>query len=82
MSPQLEAILKQVQKLSRSEQLELIRQLTQVSTQPEAEAKPKRKITDFYGIAPNLLSGMDAQAQVNQLRSEWDEPETLLRQQS
>ncbi len=82
MSPQLEAILKQAQGLSREEQLELIRQLTeQVSTQPETGAKPKRKVTEFYGIAPNLLSGIDAQVWVEQLRSEWDEREALFRQQ-
>jgi hypothetical protein len=81
MSSQLEAVLKQAQRLSLEEQLELIRQLTQVSTQPQAEAKPKRKVTDFYGIAPNLLSGIDAQVWVSQLRDEWDEREALLRQQ-
>jgi hypothetical protein len=74
MSPQLETILKQVQMLSRSEQIELIRQLTlQLSTPLEVKgAKAKRKVTDFYGVAPNLLSGMDAQVWVNQLRSEWE----------
>jgi hypothetical protein len=82
MTPRLEAILDQVQMLSRSEQLELIRQLTlQVSTPLEVEgAKAKRKVTDFYGVAPNLLSGMDAQVWVNELRSEWDEREASLRQ--
>ncbi|WP_017655151.1 hypothetical protein [Fortiea contorta] len=78
MSSQLEAILKQAQGLSTEEQLELIRQLTeQVSTQSETQAKPKRQVTDFYGIAPNLLSGMDAQEWVEQLRSEWDERESM-----
>ncbi|MEA5570524.1 hypothetical protein [Calothrix sp. UHCC 0171] len=81
MSSQLEAILKQAQGLSQEEKLELIRQLIQISTQPQTGAKPKRKVTDFYGIAPNLLSGMDAQVWVSQLRDEWDEREALLRQQ-
>jgi hypothetical protein len=55
MSSLLEAILKQAQGLSREEQLELIRQLTeQVSTQSETQAKPKHKVTEFYGVTPNL----------------------------
>jgi hypothetical protein len=63
MSPQLEAVLKQAQRLSQTEQLELIRLLTsQASTQSEVAAKPKRKVTDFYGVAPNLLSGVDAKS--------------------
>ncbi|AFY34331.1 hypothetical protein [Calothrix sp. PCC 7507] len=83
MSSQLEAILKQAQELSPEEQLELIRQLTeQVSTQPETQVKPKRKVTEFYGSMPNLLSGMDAQDWVEQLRSEWDERESIFRQQA
>ncbi len=82
MSSQLEAILKQAQGLSPEEQLELIRQLTeQVSTQSETGSKSKRKATEFYGVAPNLLSGMDAQVWIEQLRSEWDEREDLLRRQ-
>jgi hypothetical protein len=72
MSPQLEAVLKQAQGLSPSEQLTLIERLSgQVSTQSETAAKPKRKATEFYGVAPNLLSGMDAQVWVDQLRDEW-----------
>jgi hypothetical protein len=82
MSSLLEAILKQAQRLSPEEQLELIQQLTQqVSTQLETPAKPKHNVTEFYGVAPNLLSGMDAQVWVDQLRSEWDEREGLFRQQ-
>ncbi|BAY95291.1 MULTISPECIES: hypothetical protein [unclassified Tolypothrix] len=78
MSSLLEAILKQAQGLSREEQLELIQHLTeQVSTQSETPAKPKRKVTEFYGVVPNLLSGMDAQVWVDQLRSEWDERKVL-----
>jgi hypothetical protein len=61
MTPRLEAILDQVQMLSRSEQLELIRQLTlQVSTPLEVEgAKAKRKVTDLYGSMNCVRSGMN-----------------------
>jgi hypothetical protein len=69
MSPQLEAVLKQAQGLSTSEQLQLIERLTgQVYTQSETARLSKRKATEFYGVAPNLLSGMDAQVWVSQLR--------------
>lgn len=82
MSPQLEVVLKQAQGLSLSEQLELIQHLTaQVSTQPVSGALPKRKVTEFYRVAPNLLSGMDAQMWVDNLRDEWDERESLVRRQ-
>jgi hypothetical protein len=79
MSPQLEAVIKQAQGLSPREQLELIECLTgQVSIQLETGRLPKRKATEFYGVASNLLSGMDAQVWVDQLRDEWDERESLL----
>jgi hypothetical protein len=55
MSSQLEAVLKQAQGLSLEDQLELIRQLTQVSTQPQAEAKPKRKVTEFLRDCPQFI---------------------------
>jgi archaellum component FlaC len=68
--------------LSREEQLKLIQQLTeQVSTESETPAKPKRTVNEFYGVAPDLLSGIDAQVWVDQLRSEWDERESMFRQQ-
>lgn len=37
----------------------------------QQQNKPKRKLSDFYGIAPNLLGGQDAQEWVNELRQEW-----------
>jgi hypothetical protein len=56
MSPQLEAVLKEAQGLSRQEQLELIRQLTgQLSTQSEQVVQPKHKVTEFFGVAPNFV---------------------------
>ncbi|MBF2014753.1 MAG: hypothetical protein IGS23_05995 [Rivularia sp. T60_A2020_040] len=80
MSQQLEAVLKQALELSPQEQLELIRYLsTKVSVQLDIGVKPKRDIADFYAVAPNLLSGVDAQVWVSQLRDEWDEREPNLR---
>jgi|GEM_PF-4193490 len=39
--------------------------------------KPKHKVTNFYGIAANLLEGQDAQEWVNHMRDEWEECEVL-----
>jgi hypothetical protein len=80
MSPLLEAILKQVEQLSNDERLELIQQVAEQMKSPPAEPKRKHKISEFRGIAPNLLEGRDAQDWVTQTRREGDEHrEKLLR---
>jgi hypothetical protein len=48
----------------------LVKQMKQSVEAVAVTPKPKYKVTDFYGIAPNLLEGMDAQEWVNQLRDE------------
>jgi phosphopantetheine adenylyltransferase len=73
MSPLLEAILKQVQQLSNDERLELIQQVAEQMKSGATEPKRKHKISEFRGIAPNLLESRDAQDWVNGLRSEWDD---------
>ena len=75
MSPLLEAILKQVQQLSNDDRLELIQQVAEQMKSCPAEPKRKHKVSEFRGIAPNLLEGKDAQDWVNELRSEWDDRE-------
>ncbi|BAZ05129.1 hypothetical protein [Calothrix sp. NIES-3974] len=76
MSQQLERIFRQALELSPQEQLELIERLnSQAFVQSEARVKSKRNVMDFYAVAPNLLSGMDAQVWVSQLRDEWNERE-------
>ena len=75
MSPLLEAILKQVQQLSNDDRLELIQQVAEQMKSCPAEPKRKHKVSEFRGIAPNLLEGKDAQDWVNELRSEWDDLE-------
>ena len=73
MSPLLQTILKQVEQLSYQERLELIQQVAEQMKSCPAEPKRKHKISEFRGIAPNLLEGRDAQDWVNELRSEWDD---------
>jgi hypothetical protein len=80
MSVSIERVLSQIDQLTLVEQMQVLEHLVkQMKQSVEAVAvtpKPKYNVTDFYGIAPNLLEGMDAQEWVNQLRDEWEERET------
>ncbi len=42
--------------------------IAQTNTPIANPPKAKRKLSDFYGVAPNLLGGVDAQEWVNQSR--------------
>jgi len=60
--------MQQTDALTPDEQLQLIAYLIQKLRHCEIKRKPQRKITEFAGIAPNLLKGMDAQDYVTRLR--------------
>ncbi|MBD2294385.1 hypothetical protein H6G06_13045 [Anabaena sphaerica FACHB-251] len=79
MSLSIERVLSEIEQLTLVEQMQVLEHLVkQMKQSVEAVAvtqKPKYKVTNFYGIAPNLLEGMDAQEWVNQLRDEWEERE-------
>jgi hypothetical protein len=79
MSVSIERVLSEIDQLTLVEQMQVLEHLVkQMKQSVEAVAvtqKPKYKVTDFYGIAPNLLEGIDAQKWVNQLRDEWEERE-------
>ena len=68
MSKELFDVIKQADALTPDEQLQLIAHLTQKLRRCEIKRKPRRKVTDFAGIAPNLLRGMDAQEYVTRMR--------------
>ena len=68
MSKELFEVMKQVDALTPDEQLRLIAHLTQKLRNCEIKRKPRRKVTEFAGIAPNLLGGMDAQEYVTRMR--------------
>ncbi len=68
MSKELFDLMKQADALTPDEQLQLIAHLTQKLRGCEIKRKPRRKVTDFMGIAPNLLGGMDAQEYVTRMR--------------
>jgi spore cortex formation protein SpoVR/YcgB (stage V sporulation) len=72
MSFSIERVLNEIDQLSLVEQMQVLEHLVDSVTVTQ---KPKYKVTEFYGIAPNLLGGEDAQVWVNQVRDEWEERE-------
>jgi hypothetical protein len=77
MSPQLQQVLTEIDRLSSTEQIQVIEHITVnlkevVITTPPRKSKSWR---DLAGIVPNLLNGEDAQAWVNRERNEWSQRE-------
>jgi hypothetical protein len=69
MSPLLQEILKQAERLSPADRKELIQQLSQ----EKPPSKPKPKWSDLKGMAPYPMMGEDAQAWVSRTRQEGDD---------
>ncbi len=65
MSILIEQILNEIDQLSLAEQLQvlehLVKQIKQSVDSVAATQKPKHKLSEFRGMAPNLLGGEDAQ---------------------
>ncbi len=81
MSLSLKELLKQAGQLTKEEQLELISCIAdELRTNNSQSLEHKRTITEFRGVAKNLLNGMDATEYVNSLRDEWEEREKQLRE--
>ncbi|GAB4189298.1 MAG: hypothetical protein Fur006_30460 [Coleofasciculaceae cyanobacterium] len=68
MSKELREVMRQADALSPDEQLYLISHLASRLRKYEIKRKPSRKLTEFIGIAPNLLGGMDAQEYITRMR--------------
>jgi hypothetical protein len=73
MSPQLQQVLTEIDRLSPTEQTQVIEHITVklrsiIGTLPLKKSKSWRELA---GIAPNLLNGEDAQEWVNKERDEW-----------
>ncbi len=66
----LREIIQEARSLPPDELKELMRAL--IEMMPEDAAPRQRSITELRGLGKELWQGMDAQAYVNQLRSEWD----------
>lgn len=77
MSPLLEQILQQIDQLSSTEQAEVLQHLTHPvrPLQSSSPAQIKHRASSFYGKAPNILEGIDAQSWVNSERNDWAERE-------
>jgi hypothetical protein len=75
MSPLLQTVLEQAEQLAPEERLELIQRIVESLRKQSVNAvKPaKHRVSEFYGIAPNLLQEQDAQEWVNGLRDEWSD---------
>jgi hypothetical protein len=74
MSPLLEEVLRQAEQLAPEDRLVLVEKVMEGLKQSEPVSRSpseKYRVGDFYGIAPNLLEGKDAQEWVNELRDEW-----------
>lgn len=82
INPLVEALLQQAEQLPYEARLDLISRLAEqmrVQNAPISSQKyksQKYKVSEFRGIAPNLLAAMDAQVWVNQLRDEWNDQAT------
>jgi hypothetical protein len=67
----LEALAQEIRTLSLEERKQLVTLILETFT--DVQDVPVRDILEFEGIGARLYDGTDAQAYVNQLRSEWDE---------
>ena len=78
MSPLVQQIFHQIDRLSLAEQIQILKYTAE---QIEHSAgvvptTPKYKVADFFGKSPNLTNGMDAQEWVDRLRDEWEDRDT------
>ena len=65
-------IMQQAQTLSPQERKELVKLL--VDSIEVRQAGPPRRLSELRGLGKDIWQDIDAQAYVNQLRSEWDKP--------
>jgi hypothetical protein len=77
MSPQLQQVLTKIDRLSSTEQIQVIEHITVNLKEivPTIQPVKSKSWRDLAGIAPNLLSGEDAQSWVNRERNEWSQRE-------
>ena len=68
MSKEFNDLMKQADALTPDEQLRLISYLVQRLSLCDIKPKSRRKVTEFLGIAPNHLGGMDAQEYITRMR--------------
>jgi len=81
MSEEFMEAMRQADALTPAEQMRLISHLIQQLSRCEIKRKQSRKLTEFIGIAPNHLGGMDAQEYISRMRrGEFPDRELELRE--
>jgi hypothetical protein len=68
MSKELNDLMRQADALTPDEQLHLISYLAQRLCLCDIKPKLRHKVTEFIGIAPDHLGGMDAQEYITRMR--------------
>jgi len=68
MSKELLNLIKQADALAPEEKLRLLSHLVQKISLCQITPLQRYKVTDFMGIAPNHLGGMDAQEYITRMR--------------
>jgi hypothetical protein len=61
-------LMKQADRLAPEDQLRLASYLLEKISHCEIKPMPRHNVKEFRGIAPNHMSGMDAQEYVNRIR--------------
>jgi hypothetical protein len=69
----LQEMIEDVRSLSPEERQQLIQAIEIMIREPLSEAHPaKHNLLELAGLGAEIWEGIDAQAYINQLRSEWD----------
>ena len=71
--PTVEKLLEDIQALPAGERRRLLA-LVDGAYATDAAHPPKRSLLELYGVGREMWSGVDAQAYVEALRSEWGDP--------
>ena len=70
----VQEMIRAAQTLSNDERKQLVKALVDMLAESAQQPpKQKRSLRDFRGLGSHRYDGTDAQAYVNQLRSEWDD---------
>jgi hypothetical protein len=69
----VQEMIREARKLSTDERKDLVKALIDMLAETSVVKKRKRSLREFRGVGAKLYDGTDAQAYVNQIRSEWDD---------
>ena len=70
----VQEMIQEARTLTIDERKQLVKALVDMLAEPpQAGPQRKRRLREFRGLGAHLYDGTDAQAYVNQIRSEWDD---------